>query len=172
MDQAQGAIDAARAAGAEKYASDEYAAAVDALNKSQDAVTQRDYRLALSHALDSRERAQNAARLAADAKAQARADVERTLAEVATLMAEAHSRLATAEKSRGVPRRATRQTSEALDAVNRDVQKAGEASRLGDYLAARDILADVKTRISSAITALTPPPAPAGGRRRTPVSRP
>ena len=39
--------------------------------------TQRDYRLALNHALDSRERAQNAAKQAADGKAAARAEADR-----------------------------------------------------------------------------------------------
>src|ERR1041384_1104727 len=62
MDQAQGAIDAARAAGADRYAATEYTAATDALKRAQDAVAQRDYRQALNEALDSREHAQNAAR--------------------------------------------------------------------------------------------------------------
>ena len=56
MHQAQGAIDAARAAGAERYAADTLAAAVKALAQADLAANQRDYRLALNHALDSRER--------------------------------------------------------------------------------------------------------------------
>ena len=52
MDQAQGAIDAARAAGAEQYASTEFAAATTALKSANDAVEQGDYRLALNHAID------------------------------------------------------------------------------------------------------------------------
>ena len=75
MDQAQGAIDAARAAGADRYATTEYTAANDALTRAQDAVGQRDYRQALNEALDSREHAQNAAREAADTKAQLRGEV-------------------------------------------------------------------------------------------------
>ena len=63
MDQAQGAIDAARAAGAEQFAKEEFAAAVDSLRRSEEAVTQGDYRLALSLAIDGRGRAQNAAKL-------------------------------------------------------------------------------------------------------------
>jgi len=65
MREAQSAIDTARAAGADRYARDEYSAAEDSLKKAQDAVAQRDYRLALNYALDSRERAQNSAREAA-----------------------------------------------------------------------------------------------------------
>src|SRR5687768_10694125 len=55
MNQAQGAIDAARAAGAEQFAAAEFTAAVDALRRSEEAVAARDFRLALNHAIDSRE---------------------------------------------------------------------------------------------------------------------
>src|SRR5688500_10357092 len=65
MDQAQGSIDAARAAGADRYATEQYDAAVKALQNAQEAVGQRDYRLALNYALDSRDRAQRAAKEAA-----------------------------------------------------------------------------------------------------------
>ena len=47
LHQAQGAIDAARAAGADSYATDEFTAAVEALARAEAAVGQRDYRLAL-----------------------------------------------------------------------------------------------------------------------------
>ena len=99
MDQAQGAIDAARAAGADRYASTEYTAATDALKRAQDAVAQRDYRQALNEALDSREHAQNAAREAADTKAQLRGEVERDMAQIAALIAEANTRLAAASRT-------------------------------------------------------------------------
>src|SRR5215470_14405074 len=66
IQQAQGAIDAARAAGADVYAHDEFAAAEQALKNANDAVAQRDYRLALNHALDARDRAKTAATQAAD----------------------------------------------------------------------------------------------------------
>lgn len=79
MNQAQGAIDAARAAGAERYAGDDYGAAVAALEKSRAAVEQRDYRQALSHALDARERAQAAARTAGDEKVRLHAASDRAL---------------------------------------------------------------------------------------------
>src|SRR4051812_29536358 len=52
---AQTAIDQARAAGAERYARDEFVAAEDSLKQAHDAVTDRDYRLALTRALDSRD---------------------------------------------------------------------------------------------------------------------
>src|SRR5258706_6960077 len=80
MDQAQGAIDAARAAGADRYATSEYTAATDTLKRAQDAVAQRDYRQALNEALDSREHAQNAAPEAADTQRQVRGEGERDIA--------------------------------------------------------------------------------------------
>src|ERR687897_1698384 len=82
MDQAQGSIDAARAAGADRYATDQYDAAVKALENAHDAVGQRDYRLALNYALDSRDRAQRAAKEAATQQAVPRSAAERRLSEV------------------------------------------------------------------------------------------
>ena len=128
MDQAQGAIDAARAAGADKYATTEYTAATDALKRAQDAVAQRDYRQALNEALDSREHAQNAARAAADTKAQLRGEVERDMAQIAALIAEANTRLAAATRAR-VPRRVLDGPRAELAAVDESVQKAGAAMR-------------------------------------------
>lgn len=153
MDQAQGAIDAARAAGADQYAAEEYAAAVDALKRSHDAVGQSDYRLALNNALDSRERAQNAARQAADGKAQTRADVERTQAEVNNLLTVARARIEVARKTRA-PRRVVNAATEALASIEADVQKAGEAVKAGDYLAARPLLREIRARIGKTITDL------------------
>jgi hypothetical protein len=153
MDQAQGAIDAARAAGAEQYAAEEYAAAVDALKRSHDAVGQSDYRLALNNALDSRERAQNAARQAADGKAQTRAEVERTQAEVSNLLTVVRARIEVARKTRA-PRRVVNAATEALASIEADVQKAGEAVKAGDYLGARPLLREIRARIGKTITDL------------------
>jgi len=76
IDQAQGALDAARAAGAEQYAAEEFAAAVTSLKQSRAAVAARDYRSALNYALDSRERAQIAAKQASNQRAVVRSQVE------------------------------------------------------------------------------------------------
>ena len=165
MDQAQGAIDAARAAGADRYAADEYTAATDALRRSQLAVAQRDYRLALNEALDSREHAQNAARAAADNQAQVRGEVERDMAQIAALIAQANTRLASAARGR-VPRRVLREQQEELATVDMSVQKAGEAMRTGDYLSAKAALQGVKERITQAIRALGPPPVQSSRRAR------
>jgi hypothetical protein len=146
MNQAQGAIDAARAAGADKYAAAEFNAALESLKRSDQAVTEGDYRLALNNALESREHAQNAAREAADTKARLRGEAERTMAEIAALLAEANARVRAAERAR-LPRRVLRRPQEELAAVNRDVQKAGEAIKADDYVASNSLLDGVKARI-------------------------
>jgi hypothetical protein len=153
MGQAQGAIDAARAAGADKYAVSEYGAATQALTQANEAVTQRDYRLALSHALESREHAQSAAREAAQTQARMRGEVERAMAEVAGLLAQANLRLAAAEKAR-VSRTALREARQRIAQVNDDVQKAGAALARNDYAAAQPTLDGIKRRIQQAITSL------------------
>jgi hypothetical protein len=132
MNQAQGAIDAARAAGADRYAADEFKAAVDALAHSEQAVRDNDYRLALNHALDSRERAQNAARLAVDGRAQARGDAERMIAEVATLVTRLRSRLAEPDIAR-LPPRVRRDPIAAVEAADRAVQEARTALSAEEY---------------------------------------
>ena len=139
MDQAQGAIDAARAAGADRYATTEYTAAIDALKNANEAVAVRDYRLALNYALESREQAQNAARGAADAKARVRAEVERGITEITALIAQARVRLMAAERAR-VARRLLQQPRADLAAAEAALQKAGEAVAAEDYLAAREAL--------------------------------
>jgi hypothetical protein len=165
MDQAQGAIDAARAAGADRYAATEYTAATDALKRAQDAVAQRDYRQALNEALDSREHAQNAAREAADTKAQLRGEVERDMAQIASLIAEANTRLNAATRAR-VPRRTVDGPRRELAAVDESVQKAGAAMRADDYLAARTALQGVKERITQALRALETPAVQSSRRTR------
>lgn len=166
MDQAQGAIDAARAAGAERYAASEYTAATDALKNSNDAAATGDYRLALNYALESHEQAQRAARATADTKAQVRAEVERAMAEIAALMAQASTRLAAARSARVAARLLTQPAGD-IAAVNVDVQKAGEAIQADDYLEARRSLEGVKERIEKALAAVDAATgAPASRRRR------
>ncbi len=126
MNQAQGAIDAARAAGADRYAADELKAAVDALAQAEQVVRDRDYRLALSYALDSRERAQNAARMAVEGRAQARGNAERTIAEVAALVTRARARLEAPDVAK-LPARARRDPMAAVDAADQAVQEARAA---------------------------------------------
>jgi hypothetical protein len=153
MDQAQGAIDAARAAGAARYAAEELTAATTSLTAATQAVDQRDYRLALSHALESREHAQNAARISAETQGKLRAEVDRTTQEVKALLAQANGRLTTAEKSR-VPRRVITDTRRVITTAQEEMQKAGVASEAGDIAAAQAAISSAKQRLSEVVTRL------------------
>ncbi len=165
MDQAQGALDAARAAGAEQYAPEEYRAAADALKRSHDAVAQSDYRLALNHALDSRERAQNAARLAADGKAQVRGEADRFLLEVTAPIVQANARLEAARRAR-VPRRLLAAPAQEVATISEEVQKAREMLGAGNYLEARDLLQTLKLRMQKTMAAIDRVVNPPAARRR------
>ena len=150
MDQAQGAIDTARAAGADRYATEEYQAAVDALKQAQEAVTQRDYRLALNHALDSRERAQNAAKQATGQPVTLRSGTERRLAEVTAMLAQANQQLAAAEAAR-VPRKSLNAPRATIASAGVSLQKAGTEISEGNYQASQKQLADTAALLRAAI---------------------
>lgn len=153
MDQAQGAIDAAQAAGADTYATSEYAAATEALENANTAVTASDHRLALSFALESREHAQNAARNAADAKARMHVEVDHASTELAALLAEGRALLDAAARGGTASARLAQPASD-LSAAESALQKAGEAVETGDYLAARVALEGVRTQIEDVISRL------------------
>ena len=166
MDHEQGSIDAARAAGAEQYAATEYTAATQALKQANDAVTGRDYRLALNYALESREQAQNAARTAADTRAKLRGDVERSIAEAKALIAQARARLdgpASAQISRGARRNAQQR----LKQLEGDLQKVDAALQAENYMEADRLLMGVKQQIQSVVTTLSRGPTSQSPRRQT-----
>jgi hypothetical protein len=148
MHQAQGAIDAARAAGAETYAPAELKAAVDALTRAQDAVAQRDYRLALNNALDSREQAQNAAKTAAD-----RSAAERLLADVTSAIAVSAARLRAAEAARA-PTITTDPLKEGLASARQATEDAGKALAIQDYLGAKARLDGIVVSLSALLQRL------------------
>ena len=150
---AQEAVKAAAAAGAERYAPDEYQSAVESYKLANDAVMAGDYRLALDRALQSRDHALNATREAADLRERARDEVQRTMFEVATSLAAIGSLLDQAERAR-VPRRVLTQHREALAQINADVQKAGAAMRQEDFAAAEPLLISVRDRLEKSIAAL------------------
>ncbi len=153
INQAQGAIEAAKAAGAERYAATELKDAHTALDRAQEAVRQRDYRLALNHALDSREQAQNAAKQAADQKALVRGAAESALATVTTTLADAKTRLAEAEAAR-VPRPRLKSPVDRITAADGALQKARAAMKREDYLAAQKALSGVPESLNSAVAEL------------------
>jgi len=162
MNQAQGALDAARAAGAEQYAPAEFAAAAGALEQSEEAVIQRDYRLALSLAIDSRSRAEGAAKAAVENRAKARGDAERVLAEANALLTQARARLADPTLNK-LPRRTLAEARDAVDAEEKTLQEARAAVEGNDYRRATDLAGAVSTRIQEILapfekTAAPPPP--------------
>lgn len=165
MNQAQGAIDAARAAGADRYAASEFKAATDALGRSRQAVAERDYRLALNDALESRERAQNAAREAADTMARVRGELERQITEVSVLLDQAARSMAAAEKSR-VPSRAISEHQKTVASSLATLQEARAGLSSGDYTTATAALTGTKERIAGTITALDQLTASQSPRRR------
>lgn len=162
MNQAKGAIDAARAAGAEQYASTEFAAAVDALARSEQAVTQNDYRLALGLAIESRERAQEAARIAGDNRAKARGDAERVVAEARLRLSQVLERLKDPQMAR-LSRRALAEPRQMIEAAEKTVQEARTALEAHDYARAIEVTEGFAARIqelhAALDTALAPPPA-------------
>jgi hypothetical protein len=151
MNQAQGAIDAARAAGADKFAAAEFTAAVDALKRSEDAVAAGDYRQALSHALDSRERAQTAAKQAVEGRADARGQAERAVTEVATLLSRAQAQLKDPDITRlnGRTLKAPRTTVAAADKM---LQEARTALAAEDYAAVAKALDGAAADLQAALT--------------------
>ena len=166
MNQAQGAIDAARAAGAEQYATAEFTAAVDALTRSEQAVAENDYRLALSLAIDSRERAQDAAKTAVDNRAEARGDAERILAEVNSSLTQALAR-ASDETLTKIPRRSANEIRTVLAAAEKSMQEARTALAKDDYARAISTAKAVSTQIQETLAVLDKPaPAPTARRRR------
>lgn len=149
MDQAQGAIDAARAAGADRYATAQYQGAVQALASAHTAVEQRDYRLALNHALDSRERAQSAAKEAASQQGALRSNAERRLGEVTALLYQARQKLKGAEAR--VPRRSLVTARGAIVDAEGSLQKAGTDIQDGNYKESQERLAESAKKLQSAI---------------------
>jgi hypothetical protein len=150
MDQAQGAIDAARAAGADRYAAEQYEGAVQALQNAHAAVAARDYRLALNHALDSRNRAQKAAKEAANQQVLLRSQAERRLAELTATVDRAKQLLADAVAAR-VSRRALAAARQAIDEAQASLQKAGTGIQDGEYQLSEERLSESARKLQAAI---------------------
>ena len=151
--QAQGAIEAARAAGAERYATEEFNAALAAIDRYHEAVAQGDYRLALSHALDARERARVSARQAADEKAARRSRAEQLFAGTATELQQLTERVRAAQTAR-VPAAVLRPHRALIADAEPAVQKARAALRNEDYAAAEAAIEGLRPRLAAALKSL------------------
>jgi len=161
IDQAQGAIDTARAAGADKYATDEYTAATSALQKAHEAVDQRDFRQALSYALDARERAKEAARQSADGKARARIAAEGSIASTSAGIQQLEAALKAADAAR-VPARDLQDNRTLLTDSRSTLQKARATFGAGDYLQVTEMLKGIPEKLDAAVREATD----ARGKRR------
>lgn len=152
INQAQGALDAARAAGAETYAKTEFQAADTALRKAHDAVAERDYRGALGFALEAREQARTAVREAAAARARAATEVSEDIQTVSRAIQTARTRLAGPSMARDARARIT----PALADLDTRLQEARSATAAGDYGRAAERVKWIQGRLAE----LMPEPPP------------
>jgi hypothetical protein len=153
IQQAQQAIDTARAAGADRYAADEFAGAQSALTRAQASVTATDYRQALNDALDARDRAQTAAKDAGEKKAATKTEVDRDLHDVALSIVDARAKLRTAEAARR-PARTLIPVRRAIGDAEEHVQEARTAFDHGEYLDARELLTATRTKLDESVRIL------------------
>lgn len=157
MDQAQGAIDAARAAGAAEYAPEEFTAAETSLKRAHTAVAERDYRQALSYALDARDRARTAASEAATRRAQLGTATAERIEEAARALQTA--------KTQPVRDAATREArNKAFAELEKLLQEARSHLAAGKYADARTAADRVLERVPEVIASTTEP---ARGRSRS-----
>jgi hypothetical protein len=152
--QAQGAIDAARAAGAETHARADLQAADEALARAHAAVAERDYRQALSSALEARDQARNATRTAAAARERAAANVAQEI-QIAARSVEAFRGRVTGPRS--TPDQRARYPA-VLDELMAHLQEARSAVAAGDYRAASERARVVQARADALAAEVGPPP--------------
>ena len=167
IDQAQAAVDLARTGGAEIYAAEEYTAAAAGLQKAHAAVDQRDYRQALSHAIDARQRAQSALRQAGEGKGKAQREAEITMAAASTQLTRLEARLAAAEAAK-LPAKELRAPRAVLADARKSLQEARTVIGAENYARAGEILTAVRKNLDHAIQDVEkiPQRAPRTPRRR------
>jgi len=148
IDRAQGAIEAARAAGADQYATESFTAATTAMQQTHEAVEQRDYRLALSRAVDANERALEAARQAADGKVLVRGAAEATIGRALTAARQLTEQIKVAESAR-IPARDLEPARRAHADAQRTLQEARAAMASGNYLVASNKVEGLPEKIAA-----------------------
>jgi hypothetical protein len=153
IDQAQAAVDLARTAGAEQLAAADYAAAAAGVQKAREAVDQRDYRLALSYAIDARQRAQDAVRQATEGRKRAQQAIDVLYSEVATRANRLQASLRAAEAAHAKPKdvSAARAT---LAQARTALQEASTAITLGKFEQGSKSLTAVRGNLDGAIAEL------------------
>jgi hypothetical protein len=124
------------------------------MQQTHEAVAQRDYRLALSRAVDANERALEAARQAADGKARAQTDAQAVLARALTAARLLSAQLKAAEAAR-VPAPDLEAARRVHTDAQRALQEARTAMAAGTYLVAIKQLQDVPDKIAAQTAELT-----------------
>ncbi len=127
------AIDTARTAGASAYAADQLTAAEASLKRYDDLVADRDYKQALSAALDARDRAFDAAKSATARQASLRSEADQLLKSLDAAVAAADADLK-ASRSASAARRAdklrlTRKAAASAMQEARTMMTAGELTK-------------------------------------------
>lgn len=163
MDLARAAIAAAEQAHASQYAGEDLRAAQEALDKSTAAVAAHDFKLALNHALASHDRAQTAARTAADTEQARRAQLLQRLEDASARSRSAQQDIAAASRVRGARRTATA-AGATLDTITHDLQEARARLDAGDLDSADRLSHGAAERIAAVIATLQP------GRHQTPAA--
>lgn len=153
IDQAQAAVDAAKSAGANQYAADEYTAATTALQKSHDAVAQRDYRQALNYAIDARQRAADAAKQSDIARSHTRAAAEKLVTECSARASQLDTDIKVAEGARVAPRdlRSARTTLADAQTALQETRKSMDAGNYGEVVTG---LTEVRRKLEAAVAAV------------------
>jgi hypothetical protein len=156
--QAEGAIAAARAADAGRYAPVALELAESALTGYDAAVAQRDYREALRLALEARDTAFQAARDASDEKAAARSRAEQLLTEATTLLAARDARPAPRAPARVTPGAEVAPATGAADAqaaMQEARLKLGQADYRGAAAALEPLIARLRAESEDPTPAAT-----------------
>lgn len=152
LDQAQAAIDAAKAAGADQYAAEEYTGATTTLQKAHASVDQRDYRAALNYAIDARQRAAEAGKDAAAGKAKARRAAEQLVTDCSARLSQLDTGIKVAESARVAPRELRPVKTTLADGQNA-LQEARSSMDAGNYAEVVSELTEVRRKLNGAIAA-------------------
>src|SRR4029079_1799815 len=121
---------------------------------AHEAVDQRDFRQALSYALDARERAKEAARQSADGKARARIADEDSIASTSAEIQQLEAALKAADAAR-VPARDLQDNRTLLTDSRSTLQKARATFGAGDYLQVTEMLKGIPEKLDAAVREAT-----------------
>jgi len=145
---AQGALEEARRQGAERYAPERWKEAEAALAQARRRIQDKDYRGALSSAIDAFDRSRQAAQAAAAAKALSRSTAAAAQAELQAALREATEVREDARKAK-VPDAAFEHVDRALAKVGAGLQTGADALERDDPLTAERVATELKAEATS-----------------------